>query len=207
MTVITYLEQQITHFDIGAMALSKLAACLLNVSEAENRHIVEKIAKAGIVKSFTKDEQERYITSYNDDKSLLMGDSHKDLKHVTHDNSSSNIRDELFGANYRFQSTILNIFSDQIYNRSVITIAGTLPGVEKGVISACNEAFRSLKGNISKFDSFKRPFVSPRFANVWKFVITYENEYFQESMNIKVAIPGRALLILFQFIRLAKPQI
>ena len=159
MTVITYLEQQITHFDIGAMALSKLAACLLNVSEAENRHIVEKIAKAGIVKSFTKDEQERYITSYNDDKSLLIGDSHKDLKHVTHDNSSSNIRDELFGANYRFQSTILNIFSDQIYNRSVITIAGTLPGVEKGVISACNEAFRSLKGNISKFDSFKCPFV------------------------------------------------
>ena len=130
------------------MSLTKLAACLLNVSEAENRHIVKQIAKAGVVRSFTEDEQERYIGSYNSGEVLLTGDSHKDPKHLTQDNSSNNIKHVLFGTNYGFQSTILNIFSDQIYNRSVITIAGTLPGVEHGVISACNEAFNSLKGNI-----------------------------------------------------------
>ena len=59
------------------MSLTKLAACLLNVSEAENRHIVKQIAKAGIVRSFTEDEQERYIGSYNNDKNLLIAKTTK----------------------------------------------------------------------------------------------------------------------------------
>ena len=127
------------------MGLSKLVACLLNISEAKNYHIVEKIAKAGIIKEFTKDEKEKHVRYYESKECHLNCDSTKDSENIKHD--SNNISYEFFGSNYRFQSTILNIFADPIYNRSVITIAGTLPGVERGVIYACNEAFRYLKGN------------------------------------------------------------
>ena len=127
------------------MGLSKLVACLLNISEAKNYHIVEKIARAGIIKSFTKDEKEKYVRYYENIKSRLNCDAIKDSENIKH--GANSISDELFGTSYQFQSTILNIFADPIYNRSVITIAGTLPGVERGVISACNEAFRYLKGN------------------------------------------------------------
>ena len=127
------------------MGLSKLAACLLNISEAKNYHIVEKIARAGIIKAFTNDEKENYVRYYENKKGRLNCDSIKDSKNIIQ--GSDNISDELFGTSYQFQSTILNIFADPIYNRSVITIAGTLPGVERGVICACNEAFRYLQGN------------------------------------------------------------
>ena len=134
------------------MGLSKLVACLLNISEAKNYSIVEKIARAGIIKSFTKDEKENYMRCYDDKEGRLNCDSVKDCKNIKH--ASNNISDELFGTNYQFQSTILNIFADPIYNRSVITIAGTLPGVERGVICACNEAFRNHKGNSLSSCSF-----------------------------------------------------
>ena len=126
------------------MGLNKLTACLLNISEAKNYHIVEKIARAGIIRSFTKDEKEKFVRCYENKEGRLNCDSINDSKNIKH--ASNNISDELFGTNYQFQSTILNIFADPIYNRSVITIAGTLPGVERGVICACNEAFRNLKG-------------------------------------------------------------
>ena len=129
------------------MALSKLAACLLNISEAKNRLIVERIARAGIIHSFNNEEQEKYIRCYKNDNILHFCDSPNSPKNLINENISDTIISDLFGENYRFQSTILNIFSDPIYNRSVITIAGTLPGVERGVIAACNEAFRSLRGN------------------------------------------------------------
>ena len=128
------------------MALSKLAACLLNISEAKNRLIVERIARAGIIHSFNNEEQEKYIRCYKNDNILQFCDSSNSSKNLINENTSDSIIKDIFGANYQFQSTVLNIFSDPIYNRSVITIAGTLPGVERGVIAACNEAFRSLKG-------------------------------------------------------------
>ena len=56
----------------------KLAVCLLNVSEARSKHLVDQIANGAIVR--------------RDDGKL--------------------------------STTILNVFSDDIYNRSVITIAG-----------------------------------------------------------------------------------
>ena len=130
------------------MALSKLAACLLNISEAKNRLIVERIARAGIIHSFDNEEQEKYIKCYENDNIFQNCVSPSSSEIQINENTSHSIISDLFGANYRFQSTVLNIFSDPIYNRSVITIAGTLPGVERGVISACNEAFRSLKGKI-----------------------------------------------------------
>ena len=127
------------------MACSKLAACLLNISEARN-HLIEEVAKAGIVKVFSKIEQEEYIETYLKDKNdheFCHSQVSGKLKNVDIIKSA---RVDLFGTSYNSQTRILNIFSDPIYNRSVITIAGTLPGVEKGVAQACIKAFQSLKG-------------------------------------------------------------
>uniref|UniRef100_A0A8C5EWZ1 Formiminotransferase cyclodeaminase N-terminal like n=1 Tax=Gopherus evgoodei TaxID=1825980 RepID=A0A8C5EWZ1_9SAUR len=74
-----------------------LAACLLNISEARKKDIVEKIAKAAL---------------YDDN-----GHKHS-------------------------QATVLNIFSDYNYNRSVITIAAPVDML--GNIAACTEAFWSI---------------------------------------------------------------
>ena len=102
--------------------IRKLAVCLLNISEASNKSLVERIARSAVVKQ--------------DDHQL--------------------------------ETTILNVFSDEIYNRSVITIAGTtclsntigstshiirvsvlcnlgtLQGVERGVVRACCAALDNL---------------------------------------------------------------
>ena len=59
------------------MACQKLAMCLLNISEARNRQIVEKVARAAVLKTGSGIDR-----------------------------------------------VVLNIFSDDIYNRSVISIAG-----------------------------------------------------------------------------------
>ena len=59
------------------MACQKLAMCLLNISEARNRQIVEKAARAAVLKNGNGIDR-----------------------------------------------VVLNIFSDDIYNRSVISIAG-----------------------------------------------------------------------------------
>ncbi|XP_005310395.1 formiminotransferase N-terminal subdomain-containing protein isoform X2 [Chrysemys picta bellii] len=77
----------------------RLAACLLNISEARKKDIVEKIAKAAL----------------HDDN----GQKHS-------------------------QATVLNIFSDYDYNRSVITIAAPIDMLGNYVIAACTEAFRSI---------------------------------------------------------------
>ncbi|KAM9123073.1 LOW QUALITY PROTEIN: formiminotransferase N-terminal subdomain-containing protein [Pangshura tecta] len=77
----------------------RLAACLLNISEARKKDIVEKIAKAAL---------------YDDN-----GQKHS-------------------------QATVLNIFSDYDYNRSVLTIAAPIDMLGNYVIAACTEAFRSI---------------------------------------------------------------
>ncbi|KAH0621625.1 hypothetical protein JD844_023142 [Phrynosoma platyrhinos] len=64
---------------------TRLAACLLNVSEGRRKDVVEKIAKAAVCK----------------------------------DNGQE-----------RLQATVLNIFSDYDYNRSVITIAAPIESLE-----------------------------------------------------------------------------
>ncbi|XP_075790539.1 formiminotransferase N-terminal subdomain-containing protein [Pelodiscus sinensis] len=77
----------------------RLAACLLNISEARKKDIVEKIAKSAI---------------YDEN-----GQKHS-------------------------QATVLNIFSDYDYNRSVITIAAPIDMLGNSVIAACTEAFQSI---------------------------------------------------------------
>ena len=130
------------------MSLVKLCACLLNISEAKNRYLVEQIARAGVVKNISQKNQNDYIDRYvKDSKSM---NTNFDLEAGINDNEDAfkKARDILFGCQQNLQSAIFNIFSDPVYNRSVITIAGTLPGVEQGVTQACYEAFRTLPGNI-----------------------------------------------------------
>ena len=81
----------------------KLAACLLNISEAQNYSKVEQIARAAI--------------------SRIQNDS-KDPKNLTFriQNEDSTLSENENGI--KVDRTVLNIFADQIYNRSVITIAG-----------------------------------------------------------------------------------
>ncbi|XP_077010709.1 formiminotransferase N-terminal subdomain-containing protein isoform X2 [Tamandua tetradactyla] len=76
-----------------------LAACLLNVSEARRKYVVENIAKAA----------------------LLQENGQKYPK-----------------------VSVLNIFSDQDYNRSVITIAASVDTLGHSVLAACLEAFQSI---------------------------------------------------------------
>ncbi|KAG3274930.1 formiminotransferase N-terminal subdomain-containing protein isoform X1 [Ictidomys tridecemlineatus] len=77
---------------------SRLAVCLLNISEARRKYIVENIAKAALEKN---------------------GRKHPEV-------------------------SVLNIFSDQDYNRSVITIAASVDKLGSCVLAACLEAFRAI---------------------------------------------------------------
>ncbi|XP_036417800.1 formiminotransferase N-terminal subdomain-containing protein isoform X3 [Colossoma macropomum] len=79
-----------------ASALGRhLVACLLNISEARRRGLVEKVARAAIT------------------------DNHGGRRKGT---------------------TVLNIFSDYDYNRSVITIVASIELIKEAVLSACEQA-------------------------------------------------------------------
>ncbi|XP_060988504.1 formimidoyltransferase-cyclodeaminase-like [Dama dama] len=77
----------------------RLAACLLNISEARKKYIVENIAKAALPEG--------------------NGQRHPEV-------------------------SVLNIFSDPEYNRSVITIAASIEEIGNSVLAACLEAFQSI---------------------------------------------------------------
>lgn len=48
------------------------------------------------------------------------------------------------GSTDRLKSSVLNIFSDHDYNRSVITIAGHVDNLGKSIVSACKKAFDEI---------------------------------------------------------------
>lgn len=77
----------------------RLAACLLNISEARKKDVVECIARAAVSDHYGKS---------------------------------------------RAQTTVLNIFSDFDYNRSVITIAAPIDALGSSVTAACVEAFKLI---------------------------------------------------------------
>uniref|UniRef100_A0A3B5BC91 Formimidoyltransferase-cyclodeaminase-like n=1 Tax=Stegastes partitus TaxID=144197 RepID=A0A3B5BC91_9TELE len=72
----------------------RLVACLLNVSEARRKDLVETVAKAALYNAEGKREG----------------------------------------------TTVLNIFNDHDYNRSVITIVATIDSIREAILSACQEA-------------------------------------------------------------------
>ena len=82
---------------------SRIVACLLNISEARNAGIVERVAHAA-VSSKTK------LCSEFEELSC--------------------------------PSTVLNIFRDFDYNRSVITIAAPLEIIQESIFSACKVAYQ-----------------------------------------------------------------
>ncbi|XP_048834823.1 formiminotransferase N-terminal subdomain-containing protein isoform X2 [Brienomyrus brachyistius] len=73
----------------------RMVTCLLNISEARNRDIVDKVARAAVFH-----------------------------KH----------------GGWREGSTVLNIFNDHGYNRSVITIVASIDDIGEAVLSACEQA-------------------------------------------------------------------
>ncbi|XP_059199260.1 formiminotransferase N-terminal subdomain-containing protein [Centropristis striata] len=73
----------------------RLVACLLNVSEARRKDLVETVAKAAL---------------YNTEGVRREG------------------------------TTVLNIFNDHDYNRSVITIVASIDSIREAVLSACEKA-------------------------------------------------------------------
>ncbi|XP_067597183.1 formiminotransferase N-terminal subdomain-containing protein isoform X8 [Pseudorca crassidens] len=77
----------------------RLAVCLLNISEARRKYIVENVAKAALLEK--------------------NGQKHPEV-------------------------SVLNVFSDQGYNRSVITIAASVAELGNSVLAACLEAFQSI---------------------------------------------------------------
>ncbi|XP_041474289.1 glutamate formimidoyltransferase-like [Lytechinus variegatus] len=95
------------------MSSRGLGICLLNVSEARNRLIIENIALA-----------------------------------ATRSTSSS-----------RILSSVLNIFQDIDYNRSVLTIAAPINNLKTAVCGACAEAYRQI-------DLSKQKGVHPRLGAV-----------------------------------------
>ncbi|XP_021165442.2 formiminotransferase N-terminal subdomain-containing protein [Fundulus heteroclitus] len=74
---------------------SRLVACLLNVSEARRKDLVENVAKAALC-------------------------------------DANGVRRE--------ETTVLNIFNDHDYNRSVITIVASMASIRDAVLSACQKA-------------------------------------------------------------------
>ena len=79
----------------------RVVACLLNISEARNKGIVESVANAAL-------------------------------------NFPSKSK------SFKCSSTVLNIFSDYDYNRSVITIAAPVENIEESVFRACQVAYKEI---------------------------------------------------------------
>ncbi|KAM7380891.1 hypothetical protein PAMP_004161 [Pampus punctatissimus] len=77
----------------------RLVACLLNVSEARRKELVESVAEAALY-------------------------------------DAAGVRRE--------GTTVLNIFNDHDYNRSVITIVSSIDSIREAVLSACEKACRLL---------------------------------------------------------------
>ena len=84
---------------------ARLAVCLLNISEAHQAHVVDRIANAA----------------------AMFGQSSEDL-----------------GSNFKCSSTVLNVFSDYDYNRSVLTIAALIENLQTSVVNACKVAYREI---------------------------------------------------------------
>ncbi|KAK2839455.1 hypothetical protein Q5P01_013195 [Channa striata] len=74
----------------------RLVACLLNISEARSKDLVETVARSAL---------------YSPEGVRLEG------------------------------TTVLNIFNDHDYNRSVITIVASIDSIREAVLSACEKAF------------------------------------------------------------------
>lgn len=109
------------------MARRRLAACLLNVSEGRNQAIVRDIAAAAV------ENQARWIPD-----SLFLQCASAGLptsKEGCHSTANNH---------FRCNATVLNIFQDFEYNRSVITLAAPIEYLGNCILQACIEAFKRI---------------------------------------------------------------
>ncbi|XP_071493288.1 uncharacterized protein [Diadema antillarum] len=96
-------------------SLGRLGICLLNISEARNYEVIERVAKAATTRASGEGPQ-----------------------HL---------------------SSVLNIFQDIDYNRSVLTIAAPISHLKSAVCGACREAYRLI-------DLSSQEGVHPRLGSV-----------------------------------------
>ena len=108
------------------MARRRIAACLLNVSEGRNQSIIREIAAAAV-----KNE-----SKWTSDASLLKSEFIKPPV-------AGDFNDEAI-ASFTSNATVLNIFQDLEYNRSVITLAAPVEYLGTCIFQACEEAFRRI---------------------------------------------------------------
>ncbi|XP_059872339.1 formiminotransferase N-terminal subdomain-containing protein isoform X3 [Delphinus delphis] len=112
----------------------RLAVCLLNISEARRKYIVENVAKAALLeKNASAGLQDTEI----DD---LLRCAHMLFSKRLHTVPSIFLH---IGQKHP-EVSVLNVFSDQGYNRSVITIAASVAELGNSVLAACLEAFQSI---------------------------------------------------------------
>ncbi|XP_060157451.1 formiminotransferase N-terminal subdomain-containing protein isoform X4 [Globicephala melas] len=112
----------------------RLAVCLLNISEARRKYIVENVAKAALLeKNASAGLQDTEI----DD---LLRCAHMLFSKRLHTIPSIFLH---IGQKHP-EVSVLNVFSDQGYNRSVITIAASVAELGNSVLAACLEAFQSI---------------------------------------------------------------
>ncbi|XP_026980713.1 formiminotransferase N-terminal subdomain-containing protein isoform X3 [Sagmatias obliquidens] len=112
----------------------RLAVCLLNISEARRKYIVENVAKAALLeKNASAGLQDTEI----DD--LLR------CAHMLFSKRLDTIPSIFLHIGQKHpEVSVLNVFSDQGYNRSVITIAASVAELGNSILAACLEAFQSI---------------------------------------------------------------
>ena len=113
------------------MARGRLAACLLNVSAGRNQSLVRDIAAAAV-------KNQAYWVP---DTTLLQNEHLKPNAASTEVINNVDSRD---ARNYQCNATVLNIFQDFEYNRSVITLAAPVEHLGTCILQACEEAFKKI---------------------------------------------------------------
>ena len=118
------LDVQQQHSLQKKMARRKIAACLLNVSEGRNQSLVRDIAAAAVnnQSKWTPD-----LSVLKNESVIMSGGKELDENAV-----------------FNCKATVLNIFQDLEYNRSVITLAAPIEYLGTCILQACEEAFSRI---------------------------------------------------------------
>lgn len=99
----------------------RLVACLLNVSEARRKDLVETVAKAAL-----------YDTNGKSDFTVLVESNRRSYKNVKSPlRAATHFNAPLSSGVWRAGTTVLNIFNDRDYNRSVITIVASVDSISE----------------------------------------------------------------------------
>eukprot|EP00112_Aurelia_sp_Birch-Aquarium-sp1_P011493 Seg2416.4 transcript_id=Seg2416.4/GoldUCD/mRNA.D3Y31 product="Glutamate formimidoyltransferase" protein_id=Seg2416.4/GoldUCD/D3Y31 len=117
----------------------RVAACLLNVSEARNHMLVTEIAEAAV-----KNEESWIPDLTFKNEHQLSGQS---TSLLGEENSSSHLGTGLESCSFsdtKCKGTVLNIFADVEYNRSVITLAAPIEFLGTCIFQACQKAFKEI---------------------------------------------------------------